>query len=85
MDAAGRARIAGFGLSTAQNLGPIQSASPERDHSPQRTAPQILDDQVIYTKEGDIFAFATVMAGVRCIGPFARCLADYLVFYKGIF
>ena len=64
MDESGRARIAGFCVATTtQDQDHAQSVV---DEFPGRwTAPEILNEQGIYTKEADIFSFAMIMIEVR--------------------
>ena len=64
MDDSGRARIAGFGLSTVTlNVDSIQRASPQPGYNPRWTAPEVLHGGE-FTKEADIFSFAMVMIEV---------------------
>ena len=67
VDAAGNARITGFGLAmVTESLDSIQNAPDEYRHSARWTAPEILDDRGAYSKEGDVFSFAMVTIEVRC-------------------
>jgi len=60
----GSAHIADFGLSmVTQNPDSILNISHQRGHTPQWTAPEILNDGM-HSKEGDIFSFAMVMSEV---------------------
>jgi len=43
-----------------QNLDSIRNASTEHGHSAQWIAPEILGDQGTFSKEADVFSFATV-------------------------
>ena len=65
MDAAGRARITGFGLATVcPNLGSTRNAPDEHEYSVRWTAPEILDGRGTYSEEADVFSFAMVMIEV---------------------
>jgi len=67
VDATGRARIMGFGLPVVtQSLDSIRSAPAGCGHSARWIAPEVLDGQGIFSKEGDIFSFAMVVIEVRC-------------------
>ena len=60
-------RIADFGLAmVTQNQDSIRSAQGEHAHTARWTAPEILNEQGIYSKETDVFSFAMVMVEVRC-------------------
>ena len=66
VDDTGCARIADFGLATVtQNLDSIRSASRQHGHTPRWTAPEILKEEGVHSKESDIFSFAMVMIEVR--------------------
>ena len=66
LDDAGRAKITDFGLSrVTQNLDSIRTASDEQGHTARWTAPEILNDQGLHSKEADVFSFAMVMIEVR--------------------
>ena len=59
------ARITDFGLTTVtQNVDSIRSNSGDRAHTVRWTAPEILMDEGIYSKEADVFSFAMVMVEV---------------------
>lgn len=61
VDATGRARITDFGLAmVTQDLDSTRSAPTEQEHSARWIAPEILDGQGTYSKEGDVFSFAMV-------------------------
>ena len=68
VDAAGRARITNIGLvMVTLNLDLIRNASDKHGHCVRWIAPEILDTQGRYSKEGDVFSFAMVTIEVRCI------------------
>jgi len=61
VDDAGHARITDFGLATVtQNLDSMRTTSEDHVH----TVPEILTEEGTYSKEADIFSFATVMIEV---------------------
>jgi len=67
VDVDGRARITDLGLAViTQNLESIRSALGEHCHSVRWIAPEILNSQDTYSKEGDIFSFAMVVIEVCC-------------------
>ena len=67
VDATGRARITDFGLATVtQNLDSIRSATGDQGHTARWTAPEILNEEGVHSKEADVFSFAMVMIEVRC-------------------
>jgi len=67
VDTTGRARITDLGLAIiSQDLDSIRSASAEHGRSERWIAPEILDNQGQYSKEGDIFSFAMVVIEVCC-------------------
>ena len=69
---AGRARITDFGLTTVtQNLDSIRSASDDHGHTARWTAPEILKEEGLHSKEADVFSFAMVMIEVRHIWAFS--------------
>ena len=73
MDADGHARITDFGLAMiAQDLDLVRSGSDECRDSVRWIAPEILENQEVHSKEGDVFSFAMVMIEVRCIQPTQR-------------
>ena len=64
VDDSGNALIADFGLAMiTQNPDSVLSISRQRGHTPQWTAPEILNDGM-HSKEADIFSFAMVMIEV---------------------
>ena len=66
VDNADRARITDFGLATVtQNLDSIRSSSDDHGHTARWTAPEILHEQGLHSKEADVFSFAMVMIEVR--------------------
>ena len=66
VDESGNAHIADFGLTTVtQNPDTMQDLSCQHGHTPGWTAPEILNNQGIYSKEADIFSFVMVMIEVR--------------------
>ena len=66
VDATGRARITDFGLATvAQNLDSIRSGSGDEGYAARWTAPEIVNEEGVRSKESDVFAFAMVMIEVR--------------------
>ena len=67
VDAAGRARIAGFGLATvAQNGDSVESGPGNQALTTQWLAPEILhSDKESYSKPADVFSFGMVMVEVR--------------------
>jgi serine/threonine protein kinase len=64
VDDSGRVRVTDFGLATI-----LQGSAPQRslldDHNARWTAPEILYDSGMYSKEADIFSFAMVIIEVR--------------------
>ena len=68
MDTTGHARITDIGLAQiTQDLDAIRSTSADHDYHCMRwIAPEILDDQRIYSAEADIFSFAGLAIEVRC-------------------
>ena len=77
MDAAGRARIADFGLAmVTQNLDLVRNALGDQGRTVRWTAPEILNKRGTYSKEADVFSFAMVMIEVRYgLPPTPRALA----------
>ena len=66
VDATGRARITDFGLATVtQNLDFIETPWGDECHTTQWTAPEILNEEGVHSKEADVFSFAMVMIEVR--------------------
>ena len=67
VDTTGRAWITDLGLAmVTQDLDSMWSASAIHSRSARWVAPEILDNQGPYSKEGDIFSFAMVMIEVCC-------------------
>ena len=67
MDGSGRARIAGFSIATViQDRDPAENTVDE--YTARWTAPEILSEQGLYSKEADVFSFAMVTIEVR-YGP----------------
>ena len=65
-DTTGRARITDCGLAVVtRNLDSIRSAPDEHRDSTQWTAPEILANRGIFSKEADVFSFAIVLIEVR--------------------
>lgn len=66
MDVTGRARIMDFGLTTAtQCLDFVQNTLNDQGHAVRWTTPEILNEQGTYSKEVDVFSFATGTIEVR--------------------
>jgi len=66
VDATGHARITDFGLATViESLDSARSTSGGYDHAARWTAPEILSEKGIFSKEADIFSFAMIMVEVR--------------------
>jgi len=67
VDAAGRARIAGFGLATVtQNCDSVESGPGDQGLTTPWLAPEILcGDKGSYSKQADVFSFAMVTIEVR--------------------
>ena len=64
MDESGRARIAGFSITTVtRDRDPVQDTL--GDSAARWTAPEILNEQGPYSKEADVFSFAMVIIEVR--------------------
>ena len=67
VDTTGRARITDCGLAVVtRNLDSIRSAPDEHGDSTRWTAPEILANRGIFSKEADVFSFAMVLIEVRC-------------------
>ena len=67
VDATGRARITDFGLATvAKNSDSMWNASGDWGHSVRWTAPEILNEQGMYSREADVFSLAMVTIEVHC-------------------
>ena len=65
VDDTNRARITDFGLArVTQNLDSIRSGSGDQGHTARWTAPEILNEEGVHSKEADIFSFAMVMIEV---------------------
>ena len=67
VDATGRARITDFGLARViQILDPIiWGGSGDQGHTARWTAPEILNEEGVHSKEADVFSFAMLMIEVR--------------------
>jgi len=66
VDTTGRARITDCGLAVVtRNLDSVRSAPDEHEHSTRWTAPEILANRGIFSKEADVFSFAMVLIEVR--------------------
>jgi len=69
VDGSGHARIAGFSTATVtQDRDPVQNTLDE--YTARWTAPEILNEEGLYSKESDVFSFAMVTIEVR-YGQFA--------------
>lgn len=82
VDAAGHARIAGFGLATVtRNRDSSGSGLSDQGLTTQWLAPEILyGDNGSYSKQADVFSFAMVMIEVRRGGPPVNRAALYYRF-----
>ena len=66
VDAAGHARITGFGLAmVAQNPDSPRINWDNQGQASRWTAPEILNEQGTYSKEADVFSYAMVVIEVR--------------------
>lgn len=80
VDSSGTALIADFGLALViPNPDSTLSFPRQRGHTPQWTAPEVLNDG-IHSKEADIFSFAMVMVEVRRRRSVARRPSAYCRF-----
>jgi serine/threonine protein kinase len=76
LDANNHARITDFGLTkVTQNLDSIRSATDDQGHVGRWTAPEILNEEGTYSKEGDVFSFAMVAVEARYERVICRVLA----------
>jgi serine/threonine protein kinase len=65
VDESGHARIADFGLAAmTRGVNSELSTSGDEGHGARWTAPEVLTDQGVYSKEADVFSFAMVMIQV---------------------
>ena len=80
VDGASRPHITDFSQATVtQQLDPVQVTLDNQGYTARWTAPEILTEEGIYSKEADIFSFAMVMIEV-CYGwslPFDILLIFY--------